>query len=82
MSESGTSPTDQVLAGLGRLLPDIEALYKDVHAHPELSMQELRTSELAATSSQSATIHFFSPTVHATSPLCFSCDSLRSRNDS
>jgi amidohydrolase len=48
MSLSGTTPTARVLAGLGRLLPDIEALYKDVHAHPELSMQELRTSELAA----------------------------------
>src|ERR1700751_188231 len=48
MSTSGTSPNDQVLAGLDRLLPDIEALYKDVHAHPELSMQEARTSGLAA----------------------------------
>jgi amidohydrolase len=48
MSASGTSPNDQVLAGLDRLLPDIEALYKDVHAHPELSMQEARTSGLAA----------------------------------
>jgi hippurate hydrolase len=45
---SGTSPNDQVLAGLDRLLPDIEALYKDLHAHPELSMQEVRTSGLAA----------------------------------
>jgi len=26
------------------LLPDLEALYKDVHAHPELSMQETRTA--------------------------------------
>jgi amidohydrolase len=48
MSTSGRSPNDQVLAGLDRLLPDIEALYKDVHAHPELSMQEVRTSGLAA----------------------------------
>jgi amidohydrolase len=48
MSASGTSPTHQILAGLDGLLPDIEALYKNVHAHPELSMQELRTSELAA----------------------------------
>jgi hippurate hydrolase len=48
MSASGTSPTHDVLADLGRILPDIEALYKDVHAHPELSMQELRTSGLAA----------------------------------
>src|SRR5215469_2880838 len=48
MSTSGMSPNDQVLAGLDRLLPDIEALYKDVHAHPELSMQEARTAGLAA----------------------------------
>src|SRR5262249_55092656 len=48
MSTSGTSPNDQVLAGLDRLLPDIETLYKDVHAHPELSMQETRTAGLAA----------------------------------
>ena len=30
------------------LLPDLEALYKDVHSHPELSMQETRTAGLAA----------------------------------
>ena len=34
--------------GLDRLIPDLEALYKDVHAHPELSMQEVRTAGLAA----------------------------------
>ena len=33
-----------VLANLDRLLPDLQALYKDVHAHPELSMQETRTA--------------------------------------
>jgi len=33
---------------LDALLPDLEALYKDVHAHPELSMQEKRTAALAA----------------------------------
>ncbi len=37
-----------VLAGIGKLLPDLEALYKDVHAHPELSMQETRTAGIAA----------------------------------
>ena len=37
-----------VLAGLGKLLPDLEALYKDVHAHPELSMHETRTAAIAA----------------------------------
>jgi hippurate hydrolase len=46
----GTSLTGAgaVLAGLDKLLPEIEALYKDVHAHPELSMQETRTAGLAA----------------------------------
>src|SRR5689334_10440942 len=39
---------DPVLKNLASLLPDLEALYKDVHAHPELSMQETRTAGLAA----------------------------------
>ncbi|MGN6385352.1 MAG: M20 family metallopeptidase [Verrucomicrobiota bacterium] len=30
------------------LLPELEAFYKDIHAHPELSMQETRTANLAA----------------------------------
>ncbi|MGE5489761.1 MAG: M20 family metallopeptidase [Actinomycetota bacterium] len=33
---------------LSSLLPKLEALYKDIHAHPELSMQETRTAALAA----------------------------------
>lgn len=37
-----------VLANLNALLPDLESLYKDVHAHPELSMQETRTAGIAA----------------------------------
>jgi hippurate hydrolase len=41
------SPTN-ILAPLPRMLPDLEALYKDVHSHPELSMQEKRTAGLAA----------------------------------
>jgi amidohydrolase len=41
-------PADLVLSNLERLLPDLEALYKDVHSHPELSMQETRTAALAA----------------------------------
>ena len=37
MSQNATAtPADAVLAGLGDLLPDLEALYTDVHAHPEL----------------------------------------------
>jgi metal-dependent amidase/aminoacylase/carboxypeptidase family protein len=27
-----------ILASLATLLPDLEAVYKDLHAHPELSM--------------------------------------------
>jgi len=37
-----------VLSSLDRLLPELEALYKDLHAHPELSMQETRTAQVAA----------------------------------
>ena len=37
-----------VLSSLDRWLPDLEALYKDLHAHPELSMQETRTAQVAA----------------------------------
>jgi amidohydrolase len=39
---------DAVLEGLGGVLDDVEALYKDVHSHPELSMQEERTAGIAA----------------------------------
>ena len=39
---------DPALGNLENLLPELEALYKDVHSHPELSMQETRTSALAA----------------------------------
>lgn len=45
------APSDaaaRVLGNLPDLLPTLEAAYKDVHAHPELSMHETRTGELAA----------------------------------
>src|SRR5258705_7520287 len=48
MSAPDSNRTDPVLRNIDRLLPDIEALYKDLHAHPELSMQETRTAGLAA----------------------------------
>src|SRR6516162_3004136 len=38
----------KILANLGALVPDLEAVYKDIHAHPELSMQETRTAGIAA----------------------------------
>ncbi len=40
-------PADETLASLKDLIPDLEALYTDVHAHPELSFQETRTAGLA-----------------------------------
>ena len=30
------------------LLPELEAIYKDLHRHPKLSMQEVRTAKIAA----------------------------------
>src|SRR4051794_37647090 len=35
------APSDELLA-------ELEGVYKDIHAHPELSMQEKRTAALAA----------------------------------
>jgi hippurate hydrolase len=43
-----------MLDAIAGLLPDLEALYKDVHSHPELSMQETRTAALAADRLKSA----------------------------
>src|SRR5689334_3200926 len=37
-----------VLTKLGELLADLEPLYEDIHAHPELSMHETRTADIAA----------------------------------
>src|SRR4051795_5130751 len=48
MSNTQASSSDTTLLKLEGLLPDLEALYKDVHSHPELSMQETRTARLAA----------------------------------
>src|SRR5215470_4273170 len=48
MSTSDMSATNHILKNLDGLLPELEALYKDVHAHPELSMQETRTAGLAS----------------------------------
>ena len=37
-----------ILSNLRSLLPDFENVYKDLHSHPELSMQENRTAGIAA----------------------------------
>ena len=39
----------QLFANLDTLLPELETIYKDIHAHPELSMQETRTARIAET---------------------------------
>jgi len=48
MSPQMATTADAALADLGQLLPDLQALYTDIHAHPELSMQEVRTAGIAA----------------------------------
>ena len=48
MNSQETRFSDPALAHLPHLLPELEALYTDVHAHPELSMQETRTAGVAA----------------------------------
>jgi hippurate hydrolase len=49
MNTPQVSSADSILTNLNDLLPDLETLYKDLHSHPELSMQETRTAGLAAT---------------------------------
>jgi len=48
MATSTTPSSDTALHNIEGLLPDLEALYKDLHSHPELSMQETRTARVAA----------------------------------
>lgn len=45
---SDRSASELVLDGLDGALSDLEGLYKDIHSHPELSMQERRAAALAA----------------------------------
>ena len=48
MNEAVLMGSAAVLGSLGDLLPDLESVYKDIHAHAELSMQETRTAGIAA----------------------------------
>jgi hippurate hydrolase len=50
----GNGRVDDLSADGGRLLGELEALYKDVHSHPELSMHEERTAGLVAEQLQAA----------------------------
>ena len=42
------SPTKLFDSHIRDVLPDLERVYTDIHAHPELSMQETRTAAIAA----------------------------------
>jgi hippurate hydrolase len=48
MNMRQTNPSEPSLGNLRDLLPDLENLYTDIHAHPELSMQEARTAGLVS----------------------------------
>jgi amidohydrolase len=48
MNKTEASFSDAIAGKLDGLLPELESLYKDVHSHPELSMQETRTGRIAA----------------------------------
>jgi amidohydrolase len=54
MAKQQSTTTTDVLSPLESLLPDLESFYKDIHSHPELSMQETRTAAKAAERLQSA----------------------------
>ena len=54
MAEKTVSQSAKILKRLDAMLPELESIYKDIHSHPELSMQEVRTSRLAADQLRSA----------------------------
>lgn len=41
MNTTKETASDPILTNLTQLIPNLEALYKDVHAHPELSERDL-----------------------------------------
>ena len=47
-TNDATGADDPCFSSLPGLLPGLEALYTDLHAHPELSLQETRTASIAA----------------------------------
>ena len=54
MAEHTGSQAAKILARLDALLPELESVYKDIHSHPELSMQEHRTAGVAENRLRSA----------------------------
>ncbi len=54
MEPSNRERSAKVFSSLQELLPDLDQIYKDLHSHPELSMQETRTAKIAADRLRSA----------------------------
>ncbi|HKS72495.1 MAG TPA: M20/M25/M40 family metallo-hydrolase [Terriglobales bacterium] len=48
MSQNAKQQSQKVLSNLGALLPELKSIYKDIHSHPELLMQENRAAGIAA----------------------------------
>src|SRR5690349_3180332 len=48
MNTQAPNASDPMIAKISSILPDLRTLYTDIHAHPELSMQETRTAGVAA----------------------------------
>ena len=48
MAEISEKQASPLFADVQKLLPELESIYKDIHSHPELSMQENRTAGMAA----------------------------------
>src|SRR5689334_3526951 len=48
MASSTAVTSEPILAALGTLLSELTSIYTDIHSHPELSMHETRTAEIAA----------------------------------
>src|SRR5690349_19667497 len=48
MNTQAPNASDPMIAKISSILPDLQTLYTDIHAHPELSMQETRTAGVAA----------------------------------
>src|SRR5690349_7869087 len=54
MNTDDSAKPDGFASNVISLLPNLEALYKDIHSHPELSLQETRTAGIAAERLQAA----------------------------
>lgn len=66
----GPMPAREIRERTEAILPEIEALYKDLHRYPELSMQETRTAALVAERMQALGAYTVTPGVGGTGIVC------------